>query len=167
MSRKRTSFCGFSFNFAVETRRTTIKAKDMKQIDFSDGNMVFPLGEQGSEEIFTGKAWVCVLMKPTDSMQYLVAEVKYSASARTFWHTHPAEQVLLCTDGEGYYQERGKEARLLKKGDTVVIPPYVEHWHGAVSDCRFAHVAITNYKDGINVTWMEAVTEDEYDKANV
>lgn len=139
----------------------------MKQIDFNDGNMVFPMGTEGSAETFTGKAWVCILMQPTESMQYLIAEVKYAASARTLWHTHPAEQILLCTDGEGIYQERGKKAQMLKKGDVVVIPPYVEHWHGATAESRFAHVAITNYKDGINVTWMNPVSEEEFGDANV
>lgn len=138
----------------------------MKQKDFKDGNVIFPLGVQGSEDIFTGDAWVCILTEPTENMQYLVAEVKYAAGARTYWHTHPAEQILLCTDGEGLYQERGKAPQLLKKGEVVVIPSDVEHWHGAIAENRFAHVAITNYKDGVNVKWMSAVNNEEYREAN-
>ena len=138
----------------------------MEQIKFNSKNAVFPLGEEGSSEIFSGEAWVCVLMKPTESMQYLIAEVKYNAGGRTHWHTHPAEQVLLCTDGVGIYQERGKEPKILKKGDVFVIPPFVEHWHGAKSDNRFSHVAITNYKDGKNVDWTVPVNDEEYIDAN-
>lgn len=138
----------------------------MKTIDFNDGNVVFPIGEQGSKEIFVGDAWVCVLMHATERMPYLIAEVKYAAGSRTFWHTHPIEQVLLCTDGEGFYQERGKSAVRLKKGDVFVIPPEVEHWHGATADSRFAHVAITNYKDGKNVVWCNSVNDEEYAEVN-
>ncbi|GCB33837.1 hypothetical protein KGMB02408_07820 [Bacteroides faecalis] len=43
----------------------------------------------------------------------------------------------------GYYQEKGQPARLLFPGDIVEIVPDVEHWHGAVPDSWFAHIAIT------------------------
>ena len=138
----------------------------MEYTKFNDENSVFPLGEPGSPDIFTGEAWVKVLMHATASMQYLVAEVKYEAGGRTHWHTHPLEQVLLCTDGAGIYQERGKDPVPLSKGDVYVIPPYVEHWHGAKEDQRFAHVAITNYKDGKNVDWTSPVNKKEYEEAN-
>lgn len=43
----------------------------------------------------------------------------------------PGGQILICVDGEGWYQEEGKEAQSLKPGDVVTIPANVKHWHGA------------------------------------
>jgi quercetin dioxygenase-like cupin family protein len=37
----------------------------------------------------------------------------YDAGAKLDWHAHPGGQVLLITEGTGYYQERGKPARIV------------------------------------------------------
>ena len=47
------------------------------------------------------------------------------------------------TGGEGWYQEEGKSAQLLKTGDVVNIPPNVKHWHGATKESWFVHLAMT------------------------
>ena len=53
-----------------------------------------------------------------------------------FGHIHHATsgggQILICIDGEGWYQEEGKEARRLKNGEVVVIPANVKHWLGGI-----------------------------------
>lgn len=123
---------------------------------------IFPKGNQGSSEWFTGTVWVTPLMQPNENLHYSIGDVKFEPRSRTHWHTHPIEQVLLVTEGFGVYQEKDKQARPLKKGDIVVIPPHTEHWHGAAPDNHFTHVAITNYKDGSNVTWLSPVSEEEY-----
>jgi len=75
-------------------------------------------------------------------------------------------QILLVTDGKGFYQERGKPAQELHKGDIVKIPPGVEHWHGAASDSGLTHIAIsTNMKKG-NVVWLKPVSDEEYKGLN-
>jgi quercetin dioxygenase-like cupin family protein len=51
-----------------------------------------------------------------------VYNVTFEPAARTFWHSHPGGQILLCTEGTGYYQEKDKPAQLLKAGDVVAIP---------------------------------------------
>lgn len=38
------------------------------------------------------------------------------------------------TAGEGWHQEEGKRAQLLKPGDVVAIHEGVKHWHGATKD---------------------------------
>ncbi len=128
-------------------------------------NDIFDKGQPAPSEWFTGPVNLNVLMQPTETMQYSIGDVKFEPGSRTLWHTHPVEQVLLVTDGNGYYQERDKPAVKLTKGDVFVIPADVEHWHGAAPDSPFTHIAITNYKEGSNVTWLSPVTEDEYGMA--
>ncbi|HEV7424215.1 MAG TPA: cupin domain-containing protein, partial [Candidatus Paceibacterota bacterium] len=66
------------------------------------------------------------------------------------------------TEGTGYYQEKGKPIQLLRKGDVVKILPDIEHWHGATADSEFTHIAInSNTQKGI-VTWLQRVTDEEY-----
>jgi quercetin dioxygenase-like cupin family protein len=47
------------------------------------------------------------------------AEKTYEAGAKLDWHSHPGGQVLLITEGAGYYQERGKPARVVRKEDVI------------------------------------------------
>lgn len=45
------------------------------------------------------------------------------------------------------------------------IPANVEHWHGAAPDSWFAHLAIeTNPKENVN-TWLEPVSDADYQEA--
>lgn len=74
-------------------------------------------------------------------------------------------KVLIVIEGSGYYQEKGKPAQAIKKGDVINIPENTEHWHGASSSSKMVHIAITNYKDDIQVAWLQPVSDDEYDKA--
>jgi quercetin dioxygenase-like cupin family protein len=77
---------------------------------------IFPKGSKASREVFTGTAYVNMLVTDTDK-QYTcqVYDVVFEAGARNNWHKHPGGQLLLVTDGKGYYQERGKAAQLLQK----------------------------------------------------
>ena len=66
--------------------------------------------------------------------------------------------------GKGYYQEWGKPVQCLKPGDIVNIPPEIKHWHGAVKDSWFSHLAVeVPAKDASN-EWCEPVTDEEYEK---
>jgi quercetin dioxygenase-like cupin family protein len=66
----------------------------------------------------------------------------YEAGAKLDWHSHPGGQVLLITEGAGYYQERGKPARVVRKGDVIKCAPGVEHWR-ATPNSGFAYLAVT------------------------
>jgi quercetin dioxygenase-like cupin family protein len=92
--------------------------------------------------------------------------VAFEPGARTIWHTHPKGQVLIVTEGEGFYQQEGKPAQALKKGDVINVPENTEHWHGASANNPLIHIAITNYKGDKNVVWLKPVTEDEYNEAS-
>ncbi|MDR2913759.1 MAG: carboxymuconolactone decarboxylase family protein [Tannerella sp.] len=128
---------------------------------------LFPLGERGLADWFTGEVYVQGLLTP-DQIEglYSVGQVTFEPGGRTYWHTHPIGQVLLVTGGKGFYQERGKPAQILTKGSVVAIPKDVEHWHGASADTGLVHIAISNIADGSAVTWMEPVNEKEYEEVN-
>jgi 4-carboxymuconolactone decarboxylase len=125
-------------------------------------NTIFAKGEKTNPDYFTGTAWLNVLVPKDETGNYTIGNVSFEPGGKTNWHTHPAGQILLVTDGKGFYQERGKQARVITKGDVVVIPSNIEHWHGAVHDSSLTHIAITNMVNGIPVTWLAPVTEEEY-----
>lgn len=125
-------------------------------------NRIFPLGEKTSSDYFTGTAWLNILVPQDETGSYAIGNVYFEPGARNNWHTHPAGQILLITDGMGYYQEKGQPARSLSKGDVVMIPSHVEHWHGAASNSSLTHIAITNQTDKGAVQWLVPVTDQEY-----
>ena len=125
-------------------------------------NGIFPKGEKAPADYFTGMAWVQLLVPNDPALHCQVGNVVFEPGARNNWHTHPGGQILIVTDGIGYYQEKGKPVKLLHKGDVVNILPDTEHWHGASHDSGFTHIAInTNTQKGI-VVWLERVTNEEY-----
>jgi quercetin dioxygenase-like cupin family protein/alkylhydroperoxidase/carboxymuconolactone decarboxylase family protein YurZ len=127
---------------------------------------LFPKGNRGPSVWFTGFVYVQPLVNPQEMENlYSVGNVSFEAGARTHWHTHPIGQTLLVTEGRGWYQERGQPAKPLVKGSVVAIPKDVEHWHGAAKDSPMVHLAISNMKDGSNVTWLAPVTDEEYKEA--
>jgi quercetin dioxygenase-like cupin family protein len=67
----------------------------------------------------------------------------YDAGAKLDWHAHPGGQVLLITEGTGYYQERGKPIQVIHKGDVIKCPPGIEHCHGASPKSSFGYIAVT------------------------
>lgn len=73
---------------------------------------------------------------------------------------------LFLTEGSGIYQEEGKPAQVIKKGDVVNIPENVKHWHGASADTKMVHIAITNFKGDTQVTWLEPVSDEQYSEVN-
>ena len=50
----------------------------------------------------------------------------FEPACRNNWHIHHATsgggQLLLCTAGEGWYQEEGKDAVSLHEGSVIMIP---------------------------------------------
>ncbi len=92
----------------------------------------------------------------------------FEPKCRNNWHIHHAKegggQILICVGGKGYYQEEGKDVITMLPGDVINIPAGVKHWHGAAHDSWFSHLAIeVPGKDNSN-EWLEAVTDEEYNK---
>lgn len=95
-----------------------------------------------------------------------VANVTFEPGCRNNWHIHHAKQgggqILICTAGEGWYQEEGKPAQSLQPGDVVEIPAEVKHWHGAKKDSWFSHLAIECPGEETSNEWCEPVTDEQY-----
>ncbi len=123
---------------------------------------IFPKGDKAPAEYFTGSAWVKTLAVNDDTLTTIISNVVFETGARNNWHTHPAGQIFICTEGTGYYQEKGKLIQILHAGDVVKILPGIEHWHGSSPTSRFTHIAINvNTENGV-VNWLQPVTDEEY-----
>ncbi|MEJ5091395.1 Acireductone dioxygenase [compost metagenome] len=127
---------------------------------------LFPKGDRLPDEWFTGAAFLSPLVGKDHNNEFSAGAVTFEIGARTNWHTHPKGQVLLVIEGAGFYQERGAEAQTIKKGDVIRIPEDVEHWHGASAVTSMTHIAITNFKDDTQVTWLDPVTEHEFNQVH-
>lgn len=132
---------------------------------------MFGLGEpnDGFARYFTGRSYLNALTTAEEAGVGLV-NVTFEPGCRNNWHIHHAAlgggQVLICTDGRGWYQEWGKPARELRPGSVVVIPEGVKHWHGAASDSWFSHIAYEVPGDGCSNEWLEPVSDDAYASAS-
>jgi quercetin dioxygenase-like cupin family protein len=123
---------------------------------------LFPIGEKIANNNFTGTAWLQMLVYSDSTYYASIGNVTFEPKARTNWHKHPGGQILLVTEGMGYYQEKGRPAQRIRKGDVVKIPPDTEHWHGASPDSGLTHIAISLNTDKGGVVWLLPVTDEEY-----
>ena len=92
-----------------------------------------------------------------------IFNVTFEPKCRNNWHIHHGGgQILIVTDGRGWYQEWGKDAQKLKKGDVVNIPADIKHWHGAAADSWFSHIAIEVPSQNGSTEWLEKVSDEQY-----
>jgi 4-carboxymuconolactone decarboxylase len=120
-------------------------------------------GSKAPSENFTGTVWVNMAVGPDDNYNMVAGKVIFEPTARTNWHSHDNGQVLIVTEGVGYYQEEGNPIEVIREGDVVKIPKKVKHWHGASHNSSMAHIAIVTEIDPYTATdWMEPVTDEEY-----
>ncbi len=126
---------------------------------------LFPMGGPNpAGAYFTGQSYLSTLSE--DGVQIL--NVTFEPGCRNFWHIHHAKtgggQILLCTQGRGWYQEWGREPRELRPGDVVNISPEVKHWHGAAKDSEFVHIAVEIPGEDYATQWCEPVSDEEYNQ---
>jgi quercetin dioxygenase-like cupin family protein len=122
----------------------------------------FPKGELSTVKNHTGNIWLKELNIGDTTVDPSIALATYDAGAKLDWHSHPGGQVLLITEGTGFYQERGKRGRIVHKGDVIKCLPGVEHWHGASPQSGFAYIAVTPTQKGKTI-WLEPVSSKDYD----
>ncbi|WP_251212010.1 cupin domain-containing protein [Adlercreutzia murintestinalis] len=129
---------------------------------------LFGLGQPNTAfaQYFVGESYLNPLTDPQQTQ--FVANVTFEPSCRNNWHIHHANdgggQILLCTDGRGWYQCWGEEAHELHPGAVVFIPAGVKHWHGAARDSWFSHVAFEAPGRGCSNEWLEPVSATDYNK---
>lgn len=117
-------------------------------------------------KFFIGDSFLNPLTDPKTGL--FAANVTFEPGCRNNWHIHHAKtgggQILICTAGEGWYQEEGKEAVSLTPGTVIVIPPQVKHWHGAKADSWFSHIAVEVPGEETSNEWLEPVDDESYSK---
>ena len=142
------------------------KNQEKMNTNKSELNEIFPKGKKGPSETFTGNAYNIGLVDADSTYTTAVGNVYFEAGARSNWHSHPAGQILIITDGVGYHQIEGQPIEIIKKGSVVKCPPNVLHWHGASADVGLQQLYIVpNTEKGI-VNWEEAVTDAVYKSLN-
>ena len=130
---------------------------------------MFGMGEPNTAyaKYFVGKSYLKPLTKPCESV-VSIANVTFEPKCRNNWHVHKSTsgggQILVCVEGEGYYQQENQPARKLHPGDIVVIPANVKHWHGATADSWFSHLAVEVPGENTSNEWLEPVSDEEYQK---
>ena len=115
---------------------------------------------------FIGQSYLKPLTNPKETV--FIANVTFEPGCRNNWHIHHAKsgggQILLCVDGEGWYQEEGKPAVEILPGTVIHNPANVKHWHGAAADSWFAHLAFEIPGEGSSNEWLEPVNDEAYNK---
>ena len=139
-----------------------MKYLDKKEFDkankFGTGNP-----NDAFAKFFVGNSFLNPLTNPKETAVFL-ANVTFEPGCRNNWHIHHAKtgggQLLICTAGEGWYQEEGKDAVELKEGTVITIPPEVKHWHGAKKDSWFSHIAVEVPGEETFNQWCEEVSDE-------
>ena len=115
---------------------------------------------------FSGASFLNPLTDPAKTV--FLANVTFAPGCRNNWHIHHAAkgggQILICTAGEGWYCEEGKEPVSLTPGTVITIPPEVKHWHGATAASWFSHIAVEVPGVDARNEWCEPVSDEEYEK---
>ena len=146
-----------------------MKIRDKK--DFDEIN-VFGQGEpnDGFAQYFSGESFLNVLNNSQEHGGIFAANVTFEPGCRNNWHIHHAAtgggQMLICTAGEGWYQEEGKEAVSLTPGIVINIRTEVNHGHGAKKDSWFSHIALEVPGTDCRNELCEPVSEEEYGKCS-
>lgn len=145
------------------------RSKEMKYTDketFEKANM-FGTGVPNDNyaRYFVGNSFLNFLLKP-DETPIFMANVTFEPGCRNNWHIHHAKsgggQILICTAGEGWYQQEGEEVQSLSEGSIVYIPTGVKHWHGAKADSWFSHISVEVPGTETSNEWLEQISDVYY-----
>ena len=122
---------------------------------------------KGPASTFTGDVYVSPIYRGEEPSRMIVSTVRFTPGARTNWHSHAVGQTLHVTDGIGLVQTRDGTVIRMHPGDTVYTPPGEEHWHGATAGNFMCHLAmLEGIPGGDGTTWLEPVTDEQYQTAN-
>ncbi len=127
---------------------------------------LYPAGSRPSRKApaqwFTGEVWMDPIITAPAPARINALRVSFAPGARTAWHTHPLGQTLNIISGLGLVGLRNEAPREMRPGDTIWIPPGVEHWHGAAPETAMVHLALQEEQDGSAAAWLEHVSDADY-----
>ena len=125
------------------------------EVGVTKEQLTFPIGDKIDNPAFTGDAYLKPLIAVDSVFKFPQTNVvTFAPGAHSSWHRHGG-MVVLVTGGVGLYQEEGKAAQVLRKGDVLQIPAGVRHWHGATKDNWFSQVVI------YDMSWRPETQTDE------
>ena len=119
-------------------------------------------GNRAPNTHYIGDAYLNRLLDSDRELPYNITKATFKANSTLDWHYHASTQVLVVVEGEGYYQERGKDPILMKTGDVIRCPRQTEHWHSSSKDSDVTYLAL--YGGTTPTTWTEVVTQEYYDE---
>lgn len=113
---------------------------------------------------YIGSAWLSRLVQADGDFDYNLTQATFAADSTLDWHKHSTGQVLIIVEGKGYYQERGKEVVILKKGDVIKCDKDVEHWHSSTPEHLVSYIAIYGNSETV---WTEKLKKEDYDQIKI
>lgn len=119
-------------------------------------------GTKAPNTHYIGEAWLNGLLEVEGDLNFHITKATFKANSTLDWHKHASTQVLIYVEGEGYYQERGKDPVILKAGDVIKCEKETEHWHSSTKDSDVTYLAV--YGGEEPTTWTEVLTQEYYDK---
>lgn len=129
----------------------------------AEDTFTFGNGKLFDSENFSGKVLLSdILDVPNEAGTPALKNVVFDKGCYNSWHLHVGGQVLIVTDGIGYHQVEGGELEILHPGDVAFCPPNERHWHGAVANSTFAHLAASTNPGKPGVVWGERLPPEEY-----
>ena len=92
--------------------------------------------------LMTGtRVWASAILESEDSSDFSFGIRAFDAGARTKFHKHTGDQILIITDGTGAVGT-DNETLTLVEGDVILIPAGENHFHGAPDATSMAHITI-------------------------
>ena len=163
-----TMYVGWPKGWAVFRQAREIwneESPALSEKDAYQNTIFFPIGEENPYgQFFVGQSYLA----PVSTAQVPVFNVTFEPGCRNNWHVHHAAsgggQMLICVGGRGWYQEWGKAPARMTPGTVVNIPANVKHWHGAAANSWFSHLAIEVGGENCSNEWLEAVSDEDYNK---
>ena len=140
------------------------KPATTSEVGVTREQLTFPMGEKIQNPAFTGEAFLRPMIALDSVFNFPQTNtVTFAPGAHSSWHRHGG-MVVLVTGGVGLYQEEGKPAQILRKGDVLQIPAGVRHWHGATKDNWFSQVVIydMSWRPDSTKTDRDNTITDEY-----
>jgi quercetin dioxygenase-like cupin family protein len=118
-------------------------------------------GPKAPNTHYIGEAWLNTVLQGGDELNYNITKATFRKNSTLDWHKHSTPQVLVILEGEGYYQEKGKEPIIMKKGDVIKCNKDIEHWHTASKESLVTYLAI--YNAAQPTIWTDKLTQEYYD----